>query len=371
MRRRWLITLAAVLAAAGCTAQPPAPVVSNGWREVPAPAAGARVLAIVPDGRGLLVVGSVPGPQGRAPGAWTTTDATTWHAVPLQPHTYYAYQAELVTVGVAGGRVTALGQAFGGAHSNPRMTVWSGDDTGLVEHEQPFEMFGGPHAITVGDAAALPGTALLVGQWDGPTGRYGAAVWTSPDGAAWRRDAADPALASAPGEQTSALGVGTGAAGFLVTGATQQGAQLLPLLWVSPDGRAWRRISLPTLNQAGVEANHVACDGTGCVLAGAAISDNWRAVCWPLTTGLTAGAAHGGPTGDTLAVSQVLLHGNEVLDALRVGGTARLESISRDCMHWREVALPVRSDEVRVGTLPAGLLLATTDETSSRLWLRS
>lgn len=369
MRGR-LIALAALLAA-GCTTQQQQPVVVHGWHELPAPATGARVLAIVPDGHELLVLGSVPGPDGRAPGAWTTTDGHTWHPVPLRPHTYYAYQAELIAVGVAGGRITALGQAFGGAHSNPRLTVWSGDATGLDEHEQPFEMFGGPHAIAVGDATALPGMSLLVGQWDGPTGRYGAAVWTSPDGATWQRDAADPALVSAPGEQTSALGAGTGPGGFLVTGDTLRGPRLFPLLWTSPDGRAWRRISVPTLPQDSVEADHVACDNTGCVLAGSAVSQAWQALCWPVGSGTTIGAPGRGPTGDTMQVSQVLLHGNEVLDALRVNGTARLESISRDCTHWQDVQLPVRSAEVRVGELANGLLLATTDDTASRLWLHS
>lgn len=365
------IALAALLTAAcvACTTTQQ-PTIVHGWQELPPPAAGARVLAIVPDGSALLVLGSVPGKDGRAPGAWTTTDGRTWHTVPLRPHTFYAYQAELIAVGVANGRITALGEAFGGAHSNPRMTVWSGDANGLEEHEQPFEMFGGPHAITVGDATALPGTALLVGQWDGPS-RYGAAVWTSPDGATWQRNAADPALASAPGEQTSALGAGTGPPGFLVTGDTQRGPRLLPLLWTSKDGRAWRRIDVPPPAKGGAEADHAACDDAGCVLVGAAVTENWQALCWPATTTLSVSAPGAGPTGDTMQTDQILLHGNEVLDALRIDGAARLESASRDCTHWTAVALPVRSTGIRVGALAHGLLLATTDDTASRLWLRA
>jgi hypothetical protein len=301
----------------------------------------------------------------------------SWHPVPLQPHTVYAGQAQLVSVGAAAGHVMALGQAFGGAHSNARLTVWSGDTAGLVEHEQPFEMFGGPHAIAVNDAAALPGTALLVGQWDGPTGRYGAAVWTSADGSTWHRDAGDPALTSAVGEQTSALGAAAGPAGFLAVGDTLHGALLSPLVWTSPDGVAWHRVAAPvgpvTARQGGATANRAACDGRGCVVAGIALGSPWHAMCWPVDGGTvgTVGPGTTGPSGTTMQVSQVLLAGDQALVALRVDDRARLASTGRDCAGWRDVSLPIASDEVRVGELATGLLLATTDATSSQLWLRT
>jgi len=305
-RRALLARLALAVVAvsvAGCTANSAGPVLVNGWRSLPMPSIEARVLAVVPDGAGLLVLGSVPGTAGRAPAAWTTTDGLSWQPVPLQPHTVYAYQAELVAVGAAGGHVMALGQAFGGAHSNPRLTVWSGNTSGLVEHQQPFEMFGGPHAIGVNDAAALPGTALLAGQWDGPTGRYGAAVWTSADGATWHRNAEDPALVSAVGEQTSALGAAGGDGGFLVVGDTLHGALLSPLVWTSTDGGTWRRIALPTgpvtTDEGGATANRAACDGHGCVVAGIALGTPWHAMCWAIND-TTPGAGTTGPSGTTM-----------------------------------------------------------------------
>jgi len=57
--------------------------------------------------------------------------------------------------------------------------------------------------------------------------------------------------------------------------------------------------------------------------------------------------------------------------ALRVNNRARLESTGRDCTGWRDVPLPIGADDVRVGALGNGLLLATTDATTSQLWLRS
>jgi hypothetical protein len=379
MRGRMLVVGALVAAAASCTPTPTptAPVVVAGWHEVPLPATGARILSIVPTGDGLLVTGSVAGQQSRSPGAWTTTDGHTWHALSLHPRTPYAHQAELIMATLVDGRLTAYGQAFGGAHSLPRPTLWSGTTSnGLNEYEQPFEMFGGPHAIATSDEAALPGTVLLAGSWDGATGRYGAAVWTSPDGAAWHRDADDPALASAPGEQTSALGATAGPDGFLVTGYTQRGARLDPLAWTSADaGRTWRRMALPGgqhAQQYGATANRAACDSAGCVLTGAGIGPRWQALCWPVTSAghIPAGAEHGGPMGSNVQVSQVILHDGRALAAFRVDTVGRLESISRDCAGWRDIALPVRSDEIRVGVLGGRLLLATTGATSSRLWLR-
>ncbi|HEY0807091.1 MAG TPA: hypothetical protein VGD84_18625 [Pseudonocardiaceae bacterium] len=377
-RWTWLVALLLGALVAGCTASSATSTVVNGWRSVPLPSIDTRVLAIVPYGNGVLVLGSVPGPDGRAPGAWTTTDGTSWHPVPLQPHTFYAGQAELVSVGAAGGRIMALGQAFGGAHSNPRLTVWSGDTAGLVEHEQPFEMFGGPHAIAVNDAAARPGTALLVGQWDGATGRYGATVWTSPDGATWHRNADDPAMASAVGEQTAASGAAAGPRGFLVAGDTLHGATLAPLAWTSPDGLAWHRVPVPTdttTSQAGgATANRAACDDRGCVIAGIALGDPWHAMCWPVGTasaGITVGTGTLGPSGTLLLVSQALLAGDRAYLALRVDNRARLASTGRDCTGWQDVPLPIGADEVRVGQLAGRLLLATTDQTSSQLWLRA
>ncbi|HYS34364.1 MAG TPA: hypothetical protein VEO01_01830 [Pseudonocardiaceae bacterium] len=357
-------------ALAGCTASGTSDVLINGWRSVPPPSLDARVLAIVPDGNGLLVLGSVPGTAGRAPGAWTTTDGRSWHPVPLIPHTVYAAQAELIAVGSAGGRVTVLGQAFGGAHSNPRLTVWTGNTGGLVEHEQPTEMFGGPHAIATNDAAAIPGTALLVGQWDGATGRYGAAVWTSADGATWHRNADEPAMTSASGEQTSALGATAGPNGFLVAGDTLRGSQLAPLVWTSPDGGTWRRIPLPIDSDGGATANRAACDASNCVVAGITLGSEWHAMCWPMV-GATVGHGTSGPGGTTMQVSQVLVHDSETLIALRVNDKARLESTGRDCAGWRDVPLPITSNEVRIGELSTGLLLATTDQTASQLWLRT
>lgn len=311
----------------------------------------------------LLALGSIPGPEGRAPAAWTTADGRAWRTVPVEPRSPYAFRTELASVGI-GDRIVVLGQAFGGAHSNPRMTVWSGSAESLVEHPQAVELFGGPHAIAVSAAAALGGTGLLIGQWDGPSGRYGAAVWTSPDDVVWDRRADDPALSSAPGEQTGAVNVTTGPPGFVAVGNTLRGTELGALVWTSPEGRSWQRYALPGERAV---AQRIGCDANGCLTFGQTVGAGPAVLCWP-----SFGApATTGPRGSAVEASQVLVRNERALATIRVDGGARLVSVTRDCTDWRDLELPVRAAQARLGVLPDGVVLATTDDAvASRLWLR-
>ncbi|QLY29289.1 hypothetical protein H0264_29005 [Nocardia huaxiensis] len=364
----WLrvVMAAGLIALAACGGNSPVDADFGGWEPVGPPAAGARVLAVTAAGDELLALGSVPGPEGRSPAAWTTGDGRRWEAVTVTPRSGYGVVAELISGGV-GERVVVLGQAFGGAHFNPRMTVWAGDRSALEEFPQSFEQFGGPRAIGVGGAAAFGGTGLLVGAWDGSGGRYGVAVWTSKDGANWVRQADDPALSAGPGEVTGAGGVAAGPGGFVVAGNSIRGVDYQPLEWVSSDGYSWQRIPL---SGSGV-ADRVACAATEqadpCVVVGRTVGVRPQLLCWP-----TASVYRTGPGGGTLDVDQALLRADELLMSIRVDGAARLLTAGRDCTGMREVPLPVRAPRAFVGNLPGGLLLATTDpDGDSRIWLRA
>lgn len=356
---RALVVVAVAALLAGCTGA----VSDSPWRELSAPASGARVLDFVQLDDGVLAVGSIPTADGRGPAAWRTTDGNHWQPVRVQSHSPYAFAAEFISSD-RGDRIVALGQAFGGAHSNPRMTIWSGTADELVEHPQVVEMFGGPHAIAVTAAAALGGTSLLVGGWDSPTGRYGAAVWTSADGAIWQRRADDPALTSAPGEQTGASDVTTGPPGFIIVGQTLRQSTAHPLQWISQDGISWQRIPLPGTNAV---ATQVACDTTACLVFGQTLGTSPHILCWPNADA----TAIDGPAAAAVDVSQVVLRDRRALAVVRLDGTAHLRSVTTNCTDWRDIPLPVQSAEARIIALPSGLLVATTDDDRSRLWLRS
>jgi hypothetical protein len=355
---RALIVVAALALLVGYVGAVP----DSPWREVAAPAPGARVLEIVPFGDGVLALGSVPQGNDRAPAAWTTDDGIRWRAVPVRPHSGYAFVAELISAGT-GDRLLVLGQAFGGAHGNPRMTVWSGDAGGLVEYPQVVEMFGGPHAIAVTGAAALGGTDLLVGGWDGPGGRYGAAVWTSGDGARWQRHSDDPGLTSAPGELTGAADVTVGPPGFVIVGQSLRGGATQALQWISRDGITWRRIELPG---ADALASRVGCDMRGCVVLGQTTGLTPHLRCW---TG--SDTAVDGPGATKVDVSQIIVRAGRVLAVVRMNGVVHLTALTTDCTDWHEISLPVRTTGAQVGVLPFGVLMATDDGGSSRLWVRA
>ena len=359
----FLVALAIV--AAGCSSAPPAPLPKlNGWQEITAPAAGVRIVAMAPIAGRLMVLGSVPGPDGRAPAAWTTTDAHDWRPVALHPVTGYGEQAEFTRFAVLGDRILVWGMAFGGAHSNPRPTSWAGDVERLGEYEQGVEVFGGPHAVGQYDQAGVLGTGLIVGQWDKAGGGYGAETWTSADGDTWTRHA----IPAGDGVQASAEGVAAQGDAFLIVGNASSD-RMRATAWSAPaDGSTYRGLAVPDAD--GAEATKVDCATGGvCAIVGARTASQRQALCWPVR-GAAIGRPTAGPTADTLDVLQVLLTDRRTSVLLRVDGQARLYELG-GCQGWQADPLPVGSRDAHLGVLPNGSkLLATTDGTGSRLWTR-
>ncbi len=338
-------------------------------------------------GGDLLAVGSVPGADGRAPGAWLGSPGAGWRAVPLQASSGYGRQAELTLPAVSGERILALGQAFGGAHGNPRLTIWSGAASGLVEYPQPVELLGGPRAMAVTASAATSSGALLVGQWDHERGGPGASAWTSPDGREWAR-VDEPALQSTPDGQTSMRGAAGRGAELVavgeVRGAGSGSPRTDPLAWSSVDGRGWRRAPLGVPEgAANTSAERIACDTAGCVAVGVTVrydgpdGGTQRFVCWQSGPGDAWGAPVSGEpamTGSQLPeVAGLVADGDRLLVAATANGRARLWSTDRRCGNWRELTLPEESRGIAVAVADQppwgrGVLLATIARDASRLW---
>ncbi|NNC13599.1 hypothetical protein HII28_17165 [Planctomonas sp. JC2975] len=417
MLRAGTAAAVALVALVGCTASEPGPsptrstseVVSQGWTEIPVPTAGARVLVFLIVGNRTLALGSVWHGSTRAPAAWSTTDFARWTALTVHPVTGYGRLAEF-TMGAVDttdrhtpGRIVAWGQAFGGAHSNPRPTTWTGSPGAphtsgmLTEHEQPFTMFGGEDAIATDAEAAYGGTMLLAGSWDSRTtldgpGRYGAAVWLSGSGTTWTRHTDLAGLSSSNGEQTSAVGAAAGPTGFVLVGASarygQSGPPSTALAWFSNDGLAWQRVALPNAESA--VASRVACGSRACTMIGSTFASEQHLICWRTDAAGRVTETSDGPGRGLVDVTGVVAEQASVADAPTTSGAdaanaatdriwtvadfdhvARLFTLSSDCSGWTPMPMPTKAETAVVTVLHDRVVMATSNSDASRLWVRS
>lgn len=344
MAARRLVAVLGVLAVllAGCvraTAQhvEPGPLWPR-WRAltlpVPPGPPGRTVLRDVVACAGRwFVVGGVAGPAGETrPAAWAGVDGASWSSVPIASSSFYGGQHVLYAAACRAGRLGALGARTGGVHGNPRTGTWAQDAAGaLREAPAPFELYGGPRAVSAARLAAGPGGWLVVGSR-----ADGAAVWTSPDGERFTLHEGVPELAGDGRGRTIGSDAVAVPPGWLAVGAVvpPHTTRSLPLAWASADGRSWRRMELPAADGRS-QAQRVA------LVAGAAVAV--------------------GPVRDGFAAWRV---------AVPAGGAERIGAAG-----WRRVggfgaAGPGVSTVHALASAPGGRLLAVTGDGSGHgLWL--
>ncbi len=322
------------------------------------------VLAVAGGEDGYVAVGTAGGDS--RPAAWRSADGTTWSEVDLEePKDLYGRIAPLTQVAVHDGTVAALGVTSGGSHGNPRYATWSGPVGGpLVQTLQPFALFGGLEAISVGQLAEWQDGFAIAGRWDrGEDGGPGAALWYSADGANWIRDDADAALASGAGEQVGAAAAAGSAVGLVVAGdrlTTGSGsASSDAQFWlVEPSGTA-RRIDLP--DDPG-NPSRVACAGEECVAVGTRSADGRLAyaVWWGQPDGWN--EAVSGPTGvaETGAIQSLVLTSDHT--AYVVVGRTTPSLWRGDSDGWEELSLPARTTSARLAATEAGIIAVLTRE---------
>lgn len=252
---RLISVLTAVLLLAGCGAAPQ----RSPFTEVELPA-GAVPVRIAAAGNALLVAVSRDGEPGML--RYENGRATE---IPLTPATPYGAMAQWQSLAVGGDEILAVGGKTGGAHGNPRWSVWRTSGGGLVEQPQKFSTFGGYGAGALVDGV-LPSTGpLLVGVWQGATVGSDVTLWTT-DGTEWvRRSSAGTPMESTGDAlkfplSATALGAEVLIAGWQLAGGRQQ-----PVVWTLRDGVA----SLTPLPDAGASgmAITVSCADT-CSVAG-------------------------------------------------------------------------------------------------------
>jgi len=375
--------VAALVLLAGCRSAelPPAPV-AVAWQEVAVPPVDGRFAlgdVVSCAGRWYLVGGVFAAGGSTRPAAWSSVDGRQWTVVATRPVSAYGPRHLFYSAACARGRLVVIGAASGGAHGNNRTGTWVADLAGgpLVEVDAPFELYGGPNAGGVNRVSGGDAGFVIAGNRVGANGRGGAAVWTSPDGAAFTLHDADPALQSDPAGQTfGSEAAWAGPAGWVVAGSLLRpgapDAARDPLAWTSTDGAHWRRDQLPASstvdealdrvaawNQAtlavGIRGNHFGAwlrepDGT------------WRAAG---EFGSLGGGAVPMVTGITTAGGTALVAGGDGT-AYRLWGTG-------DATAWRAVGVPVELQagaQRRLLVAAAGdrLLLAADDGQRVRLW---
>lgn len=270
-----LLLLATTAACTSTTATPAPPSASPtlsapiAWRPVALPSApggiGVTVRDIARCGDHWLAVGAVrlaadptvapneqPTPAFR-PGAWLTDPQGRWRSLTMRPISYYGERAILRSVACRDGAFVAVGAASGGAHGNPRVTTWRGVADGLAENpNNDFQLFGGPAAIGVGRIVAGGPGFVIVGNWLDPQNRPAPTVWLSSDGRSWRRLPDNPTFASTAGQTKHAADLlsATDSAGgspgqLLLVGQESDGSTYTPFLASSTDGLTWHRVPVP------------------------------------------------------------------------------------------------------------------------------
>ncbi|WP_422746920.1 hypothetical protein [Micromonospora sp. WMMD1219] len=374
---------AAVLLLAACRDAPsppaePAPEpVRPDWRVAelfaPVGAAGRPVLRDVARCAGRwYAVGGLVDPVGETrPVAWSSSDGATWSPLPVRARTFYGRQHVLYAVACRDDGMAALGAKAGGVHGNPRTGTWVWRPGGpLREVPAPFELFGGPRAVSASRLAAGPGGWLIAGAR-----AEGAAVWTSPDAEGFVLREAVPGLAGDGRGRTAAYDVAAVGSGWVAVGSLLPpgGTARTPLAWSSADGRAWRRAVLPVPAGAYGAAERVAqldggpvavgpvgdgfavwraCDGCGRQPSGPA--DVWQRV---------GGFGAAGP--GVLSVDSLAASGRRLVAVTGDGAQRRLWTSRDSGVSWRPVITPVPmpdgGDTAMVVAVHGDVLLAVTD----------
>jgi hypothetical protein len=255
-------------------------------------------------------------------------------------------------------------EAFAGASAAP--TVPTGP--GTAGHPGHF-----PGQAIVDDVAQADERLVAVG-YVGVRGSWTAISWTSADGDRWSLGSID----DAPGSFAVSLAVAAGAGGRIVAGGRSGGE---PAAWVSPDGRAWTRSTVPTLSGGSTWERIVTVLATddGLLAGGSAGPElgERHARFWRSADGTTWEPVPDDPDfGGAEVVSIVARDGGFVaLGRLGTGqrGFGSIAWVSGDGNHWQRIDSAALASGLAadVATAPDGSLVAVgsdLDERAALVW---
>lgn len=219
---------------------------------------------------------------------WVSADGLSWEIPTSNKADFWSgdwYQAEVDAVVAAGGQWIAAGGVRTGVDEG-NMTVWASADG------RTYTTLGDPALGTVLEPKqqgilgliATPSGLVAVG-WDSEASYLAeqtgsrdlgghAAVWTSPDGAAWTRHDADAEAFVGEGYEL-ATDIAAGGPGLVAVGAGFLEFDRWGIVWASGDGSSWTRVPLDRLDNlrplaavAAGPAGLVAVGGAGVWVSG-------------------------------------------------------------------------------------------------------
>lgn len=303
-------------------------------------------------------VGGVLGPgDATRPAGWTSTDGRTWRSITFAalPTSLYGPQNVIYSVGCAAGRVAMIGSRPGGAHGIPRVSTWRQQPGGaMAEVFAPFDTYGGDNGVDAARVAAGPAGFLIAGNRVS-----GAAIWLSPDAAAFQLYEKVPGLADDATHRTAARdAVAVADGGWVVVGgrAPTTGLDQAPAAWTTRDGHDVTRADVPA--PAGFnELDRVVRLGDDVVAAGVRGD---RVGAWREHAGTwTQAGAFDGTAIQSLAVSG---------DDLYAAAGAKLWRSADRGDSWTAYGVPKEATApMTVAGRPGGLVLAS----GGRIWTGS
>lgn len=308
---------------------------------------GLRITAVGGGEKGIAVAGAAGGHMV----AFVSADGRRWHraaGLARRP----ADSVTSLAVGSSGTAVLA-GATPGGAPA--------------ARAAQPFLLLAGPrskavgqsalagaarHAVVVRSLAAGPGMLAAAGSANGSP-----AIWRKPSGGRWSAVLTGPA--GEAGATASVTGVVHGRAGWLAVGGPDprparpgSGASVgsassvaPPLLWVSPDGRAWHQMrGVGTVFAPGTVLTQAAAGPSGYIVVGHGIRHGqpFAAMWWSATlTGWTQVGSWSGSPGQGLSAAFAVAPTAAGFAAVGALGGHPAAWLSADGHRWTRAALPL------------------------------
>ncbi len=250
---------------------------------------------------GLVAVGYDASGGDADAAVWTSPDGLTWTRVPHDEATFGGdADQDMLAVATGGPGYVAVGDDYSAGDSAG--AVWTSPD-GAAWTRVTTAAFGSTEAQTI-ETVTAGGPGLVAVGYEFVETDWNGAVWTSADGATWKR-AADPTSALAGGNNEAILGVTATETGLIAVGYDDASGDWDTRVWTSDDGAEWTLLPADQTVFGGPGDQQVAkisSSGSGLVAVGRESAGNGAdAVVWISTDGIEwtrvadSGATFGGP----------------------------------------------------------------------------